>query len=448
MSVAIPKTVYTLLLAIGLAALIFMFSEQPYALRMGLSILTLIAVLWMTETFHVSITALLVPLLAVLSGIFDIKQALSQFAHPVIILFLGGFALATALHRQKLDQRIANSILRLARGRALIAAIMIFVATAFISMWISNTATAAMMLPLALGLLTQLDYDKHRHSYWFVLLGIAYSANIGGIGTLVGSPPNAIAAANTGISFLQWLKFGLPAVLLMFPLAMTVLYWRFRPQLDFCFDMQSSPEPLTGQQKLTLLVFVITVCGWLFSKYLSAWLGVEGDFDALVSLFAIVLLATLRLIRWQDLQTQTDWGVLILFGGGLTLSAILQTTGSSAFLGQLMLEGLQQAPLWIFLLVLTAFVVMLTEIASNTASSALLIPIFIGVAQHFEISPQLIAVLIAIAASCAFMLPVATPPNAIVYGSGLVPQQQMMRVGMMLNLLMTLLITALILFFV
>ena len=220
-----------------------------------------------------------------------------------------------------------------------------------------------------------------------------------------------------------------------------ILHWRFKPDLSFCFDCDSEFSAMTLQQRLTLFVFFITVCGWLFSSPLSALFGIEKDFDSMVAVFAIIQLAVLRLINWKDLQQGTDWGVLILFGGGLTLSAILQTTGASQFLGQLMIEGLAKAPLIVFLLALTGMVVMLTEVASNTASSALLIPLFIGVAQSFDMQPQLIAILIAIAASCAFMLPVATPPNAIVFGSGFVPQQQMMRVGLILNFIMTLLIS-------
>jgi len=435
------KTFYTLSLSIVLATLVFLLTEQAYELRIGLSLLTLIAILWMTETFHVSVTALLIPLLAMASGIFEPKQAFSQFSHPIIYLFLGGFALATALQKQKIDRRIASTIIVFARGRVRVAIFMIFISTAFISMWISNTATAAMMLPLALGLLSKLDYAKNKSSYWFVLLGIAYSANIGGIGTLVGSPPNAIAAANTGIGFAEWLQFGLPTVAIMFPLVIFVLFWFFKPDLNFNFSSDTELTHLTTQQWQTLLVFFITVCGWLFSKPLSAWIGIEKDFDSLVALFAIIQLAVLRLISWKDLQQSTDWGVLILFGGGLTLSAILQDTGVSQFLGQQMTTGLVHAPLLIFLLALTGMVVMLTEVTSNTASSALLIPVFMGVAQSFEMHPDLIAMLIAIAASCAFMLPVATPPNAIVFGSGLIPQKQMIRVGLILNLLMTLLIS-------
>lgn len=435
------KTLITLSLGLLLAFLTYSLNGQAEEIRLGLSILVFVAVLWMSETFHISVTALLVPVLAILFGLMDVKQALANFAHPVIFLFMGGFALATALHQQSIDKRIAQWVCRIARGRAHVAVWLIFGVTAFTSMWISNTATTAMMLPLALGLLTEIEYKTNRPLYWYVLLGVAYSANIGGIGTLVGSPPNAIAAANTGISFAEWLQFGLPMVAIMLPAIILVLHWRYRPRLDFEFSLDTDQSPFTLQQKLTLIVFLLTVCGWLFSAPLSKWLGVESQFDSMVAIGAIILLAALRLMSWKQFQDGTNWGVLILFGGGLTLSKLLQLSGASQFLGEWLISNLSGAPVYLFLLSLTLFVIMLTEVASNTASSALLIPIFIAVAPSFGVDSQLIAILIAMAASCAFMLPVATPPNAIVFGSGLLPQNQMMRTGLNLNLLMTLIIS-------
>jgi sodium-dependent dicarboxylate transporter 2/3/5 len=440
------KTFPTLILGIVLALLVYFFNEQTQQIRLGLSILAFIAVLWMTETFHVSVTAMLVPLLAIATGLMDVKQAFINFAHPVIFLFMGGFALAAALHQQKIDQRIAQWICFVARGRAHVAVWMIFGATAFISMWISNTATTAMMLPMALGLLSGTHYESNKSLYWYVLLGVAYSANVGGMGTLVGSPPNAIAAANTGIGFAQWLRFGIPIVVITLPIIVLLLHWKFRPKLDFSFAVVERHTPFTFRQKLTLLVFLVTVMGWLFSSQLASLLHIESQFDSVVAMFALVTLAALGLMDWKEFQGSTNWGVLILFGGGLTLSQLLQATGSSLYLSEWMIGHLLQAPTLLFLLALTLFVVFLTEVASNTASSALLIPIFIGVAPSFGISDQLIAILIALAASCAFMLPVATPPNAIVFGTGLLPQQQMLRTGIYLNLIMTLVIASVIYF--
>ena len=436
------RRLLTLLLALTVGSIIYWGLTLDPQLKVGLAILATITILWVTETFHITVTALLIPLLTVISGTFTVAESLVNFAHPIIFLFLGGFALAAALKSQGLDIRIALFVMRISRGHMKLGVILLFATTAFTSMWISNTATTAMMLPMALGLIATLPYEQNRRTYWFVLLGIAYSANIGGIGTLVGSPPNAIAAAAVGIDFAEWLKFGLPTVLLMFPLVVGVLWWVLRPNLSVLTESHASIEPMQREQWLTLLIFMITVLCWLMSRSLSELLDIKKGFDSMVAIGAIIALTAVKLVRWKDIEQSADWGVLLLFGGGLTLSALLKTTGTSLYLAESITALLEAAPLILFLLAVTTFVVMLTEVASNTASSALLVPIFVSIAGAMGLSPTIMAVLIAIAASCAFMLPVATPPNAIVFGSGYIPQRQMMRVGIVLNLIMSLLITS------
>ncbi|GAA3530757.1 DASS family sodium-coupled anion symporter [Zobellella aerophila] len=400
----------------------------------GLSLLIFIAVLWLTEAIHITITALMVPLLAAVLGILTTGAALGNFANPIIFLFLGGFALAAAMHSQGLDKLIANRILQLANGRLSIAVLLMFLTTAFLSMWISNTATAAMMLPLALGLLSCLDQHQHRATYVFVLLGIAYSASIGGIATLVGSPPNAIAAAEVGLSFSDWMALGLPITLLLLPVAIVILYLLFRPRLNQRVELQQEEMRWTGKRKITLAIFALTVALWIFSSPVSAALGGLSAFDTLVALLAIVLIGLSRVAEWQHIAKHTDWGVLLLFGGGLTLSSVLRDTGTSLFLANYLAELLADASPFVILLAITAFVVFLTELASNTASAALLVPVFAAVAESLGLTPVMVASVIAVAASCAFMLPVATPPNAIVFGSGLIRQGQMMKAGFVLNL--------------
>lgn len=400
----------------------------------GLSLLIFIAVLWLTEAVHITITALMVPLLATAMGIMGTGAALANFSNPIIFLFLGGFALAAAMHSQGLDKLIASRILQLANGRLSIAVLLMFLTAAFLSMWISNTATAAMMLPLALGLLSCLDQQQHRATYVFVLLGIAYSASIGGIATLVGSPPNAIAAAEVGLNFSDWLALGLPITLILLPLAITILYLLFRPRLDQQVELQQEDISWTGKRKITLAIFALTVFLWVFSTPVSAALGGLAAFDTLVALLAIVLIGLTRVAEWQHIAKHTDWGVLLLFGGGLTLSSVLRDTGTSLFLANFLANLLAHASPFVILLTITTFVVFLTELASNTASAALLVPVFAAVAESLGLTPVMVASVIAVAASCAFMLPVATPPNAIVFGSGLIHQQQMMKAGFVLNL--------------
>lgn len=422
------------LACVALAAVVHAAVPPPDALRAGLALFVLIGGLWMTQALHLSVTALLVPLLAVLAGLMNVRDALASFANPIIFLFLGGFALAAALQRHDLDRALAAAVLRAAGGRRTRAVLLLFALTAALSMWISNTATAAMMLPLALGLLHG-DEGVGPRERAFVLLGLAYSASIGGIGTLVGSPPNAIAAAQAGIDFAGWLRIGLPMVVLLGPLMVGVLWLVLRPRLAGA--MASAPTSAaiewTRERRLAVAIFALTALAWVGGAPLGRWLGVGGDIDSLVAIAAIVALVATGVLRWPDIEQRTEWGVLLLFGGGLALSQVMGSSGASRYLADQLVAALHAAPTLVLLLGVVTFVVFLTELVSNTASAALLVPIFIGVAGALGLPPTLMAAAIAVGASCAFMLPVATPPNAIVFGTGAVPAATMMRCGLALN---------------
>ncbi|MGB5802819.1 MAG: DASS family sodium-coupled anion symporter, partial [Vibrio anguillarum] len=262
----------------------------------------------------------------------------------------------------------------------------------------------------------------------------AYSASIGGIATIVGSPPNAIAAAEVGLSFTDWMKFGAPTAAIMLPIAITILYFALKPDLNGEFELNYEPVTWDKGKVVTLGIFALTVFCWIFSKPVNAMLGGFASFDTLVALGAIVLVNFARVVHWKDVEKTADWGVLLLFGGGICLSNVLKQTGTSVFLANELSALISHLGLFFIVFVIAVFVVFLTEFASNTASAALLIPVFASVAEAFGISPVILSVLIAIAASCAFMLPVATPPNAIVFASGHIKQSEMMRVGMMLNI--------------
>ncbi|WP_297481732.1 DASS family sodium-coupled anion symporter [uncultured Photobacterium sp.] len=407
----------------------------------GLSILFFVAVMWLTEALHVSITALLVPLLAVGFGVFDTSKALTSFSNPIIFLFLGGFALAAALHKQQLDQVIADKVLIAAKGRMSVAVIMLFGVTAVLSMWISNTATTAMMLPLVLGVLSKVNTKSNHKTYVFVLLGTAYCASIGGIATIVGSPPNAIAAAEVGLSFTEWMAFGVPVTIILLPLTVALLYITLKPDLNHQFELEHTPIQWSNGKLITMVIFIITVALWVFSKPINAFLGGYAKFDTLVALSAIIMLAVSRVVEWKDIKNSTDWGVLLLFGGGICLSNVLKVTGTSVFLATALSDMLHQAGLLLTILAVAIFVVFLTEFASNTASAALLVPVFATVAEALGVSPVVLSALIAISASCAFMLPVATPPNAIVFSTGYIKQSEMMRVGLYLNIVCIIFLT-------
>ncbi|SKC32417.1 Sodium-dependent dicarboxylate transporter SdcS [Photobacterium piscicola] len=407
----------------------------------GLSILFFVAVMWLTEAIHVSITALLIPLLAVGFGVFDTSKALTSFSNPIIFLFLGGFALAAALHKQQLDQVIADKVLIAAKGRMSVAVFMLFGVTAGLSMWISNTATTAMMLPLVLGVLSKVNTKSGHKTYVFVLLGTAYCASIGGIATIVGSPPNAIAAAEVGLSFTEWMAFGVPVTIILLPLTVTLLYIILKPDLNHQFELDHTPIQWSNGKLITMAIFMVTVALWIFSKPINTFLGGYAKFDTLVALSAIIMLAVSRVVEWKDIKNSTDWGVLLLFGGGICLSNILKVTGTSVFLATALSDMLHQAGLLLTILGVAIFVVFLTEFASNTASAALLVPVFATVAEALGVSPIVLSALIAISASCAFMLPVATPPNAIVFSTGYIKQSEMMRVGLYLNIVCIIFLT-------
>ncbi|ASA57955.1 SLC13 family permease [Vibrio gazogenes] len=414
---------------------------------LGISLLAFIAVLWLTEALHVTVTAVLVPVLSVLFGVFDTTTALSYFSNPIIYLFLGGFALAAAMHQQGLDKVVADKVLLMAKGRMSVAVFMLFIVTAVISMWISNTATTAMMLPLVLGILSKVDADKGHKTYVFVLLGIAYSASIGGIATVVGSPPNAIAAAQVGLTFTDWMKFGLPTTVVMLPVMIGILYLLLKPDLSGHFELNHEPVNWDKGKVVTLGIFALVVFFWIFSKPINAMLGGFKSFDTIIALSAIILVSFARVVHWKEIEKTADWGVLLLFGGGICLSNVLKQTGTSVFIAHELSSMISTLGiLWIVVIIAT-FVVFLTEFASNTASAALLIPVFASVAEAFGISPVLLSVLIAVAASCAFMLPVATPPNAIVFASGHIKQSEMMRAGIYLNIACIILLTLIAVYF-
>ncbi len=449
------------LVATAVAAAFAVYWLLPYKdstpngviINKGMALLTFVAVLWLTEAVHITVTALLVPVLAMLIGMpmkdpktgemvaMSMEKAMSGFSDPIIFLFFGGFALATALHIQKIDQKIATWLVGLAGGHMGRAVVMLCVVTALLSMWISNTATAAMMLPLALGVFSSLDPEKDRPTFVFVLLGIAYSASIGGLGTVVGSPPNGIAARALKLDFYGWMKIGLPMMLCIFPLMLIVLYWTLKPKLNRKVELSLEPIPWNPTRVATMALFVATALCWMFSKKIGLALGVKSP-DSWIALVAAASIVILGLATWKEIAVNTDWGVLLLFGGGLTLSAILSDSQVFKYVGQDVAGLIGSAPPIVIIAVLAVFIILLTEFTSNTASAALLVPVFAQIAPALRMPPEALVLLIGIGSSCAFMLPVATPPNAVVFGTGLIKQSEMMKAGVGLGLMCVALLVA------
>ena len=414
------------------------FSAQE---NRGLALLIFIGILWLTEAFNITVTSLMVPVVAIGLGLINTQKALAPFSTPIIYMFFGGFVVAAVLQIQNLDKIIANYIIRLAKGNLKLSITYLFTATTFLSMWINNTAVAAMMLPLTMGMLKGINAEKNHRLYAFVLLGMAFSASIGGIGTLVGSAPNAILASQIQVTFTEWLGYGFPVMVLLVPSMIFSLWVILRP--DFSVDFNPSLEKVSFNRKniITLLIFIGMAIMLLFSSLLNPWISAFlelpkkiENFDTVIALCVVIFICISGVATWKEIQERVEWGVLVLFGGGLTLSIVMKDSGASKIMADSIVQFVQTKPLWVLCFVMTAFIIFLTEFTSNTASAALIMPIVISVAQSMNLPPIAFAAIIACGASCAFMLPIATPPNAIVFATGNVKQLDMAKVGLILNL--------------
>lgn len=398
----------------------------------GITILLFIGGLWISELIPLAVTALLVPLLALFTHTFEIKESLSHFSNPIIFVFVGGFALATVLKEHDIDKWLAAKVISLSHGKPWRAVIAFFLTTSFLSMWMSNTATTAMLLPIAISLVDK----KYPRAQILIVLGTAYSANIGGLATLIGSPPNLIAAAALDIDFLTWLKFGLPVTIILSPVVIFVLKITIKPEKDFKLIAVSYESiEWTNKKSQVVAFFFVIVALWILSKPISNLFNYK-NFDTAVALGATAFAPIFGLTSWQKLEKHINWGILILFGGGLCLSAILSATGTSALIATSILGGFAANNGLLIILAAICFMIFLTEISSNTGSAAILVPIMMEVATQFDdvyVFPMIMA--IGISANCAFMLPVATPPNALAYSTNLISMKQMIKTGVLLNII-------------
>lgn len=431
------------------------------------------AIWWSTEAVPVAVTALLPLILFAPLGVSDMREAAAPYANPTIFLFMGGFIMALALERCDLHRRIALAVVDKVgtNGRQLVGGFM-FVC-ALLSMWMTNTSTTMMLLPIVLSIAAVISdnvqdlTDESRKNFKIaMLLGLAYSASIGGLATLIGTPPNALLmgfmAENYGIeiSFARWMMVGVPLSFIMLPIA-----WLLLTRYLFRFDVPESDAvkahlhglrqemgKMSTPQRRVAWIFSGLVLSWMFRKPVTEALNISGVTDAGIVLTAALLLFVLpsgdaknpRLMTWEYI-TRLPWGVLILFGGGLSLAAAVSGSGLALWLGE------QLAPLnaWgIAALVVAsvALVIFLTELTSNLATTATLLPVMGAIAVQAGLPPIMLTVPITIAASCAFMLPVATPPNAIVFSTGDISIPQMARAGIALNLIGIVLVSIIALF--
>jgi sodium-dependent dicarboxylate transporter 2/3/5 len=444
-----------LLLFVGLLLLPVPEGLSPEAWRTA-AITALMATWWVTEAIPIYGTALLPIVLFPLLGVRGITAATAPYANPVIFLFLGGFLLAVAIQRWNLHRRIALWIVRLTGVGPNSIVFGILLAAGFLSMWVSNTATAILMLPIALSLLEFVASEppeRRRNFERVLLLGIAYACNLGGIGTLIGTPPNALLAGfmqesyGYEISFFQWMTVGIPFVVVTLPvmyLVLTRILYPIRIRelpggRDYLQQELQRLGPLSPQEKRVAVLFVLTALAWILRPVFAPALPLLSDAGIAIATGILLFLLPSgnpdhpQLLSWED-TARVPWGVLLLFGGGLSMAGSINETGLAAALGD-SLAGLGALPTALLLLAVVTLMVFLTEVTSNTASTAAFLPILASLAVGIGENPLLLAAPAALAASCAFMLPVATPPNAIVYGAGRIRIPDMTRAGLLLHAL-------------
>ena len=430
-----------------------------------------IAVWWITEAVPIAITSLLPVVLFPLTGGMELAKTTASFGHRYIFLYIGGFILAIAIERWNLHKRIALNIIQLIGTNVKNVILGFMVATAFLSMWISNTASSVMMLPIGMSIISQLmDNPKtveneNQNFGKALMLAIAYSASIGGIATLIGTPPNLVLATivqetyGIEITFSKWFMFGLPISLILLAIC-----WKYLTEIAFTFKQKKFPGgrneinkqlkslgKLSYEEKMVLLIFVGTAFAWITRSFLLQKLIPNLD-DTIIAVIAGILLFILpasksknrKLINWEE-AVKLPWGILLLMGGGLALAQGFKTSGLAEWIGG-QLTLLEGASIFILLLFLIALVNFLTEITSNLATTAMILPILAPLSLVLDVNPFILMVGATVAASCAFMLPVATPPNAVVFGSGYLRIPDMAKTGVWMNLFSIIFLTIIVYF--
>lgn len=446
---SMSKASWFLILALVLSALTYslaVWSATPQNQAFALAVTVMCAVMWITEALPIPVTSLLPLTLLPMLGVMTTKEAAAAYGHPLILLLLGGFILAMALERNQVHRRLAINMLAaigMSSERRIVIGFMITAAA--LSMWISNTATTLMLVAIARAVIEQI---RRKEFATTLLLGIAYAASVGGIGTPIGSPPNLIMIAvfrdtfDIEISFLQWMTWGVPVVLLCIPAIALRLTYKLKgkkitaelPKLD----------PMNTGERRVLAVFVLVAVLWLTRR--DPWggwselFGIPGASDTGIAILGAILMfivprgdgSSEKLLDWATAE-KIPWGILLLFGGGIAIAESFAATGLTTTVGGQIAQLTSLNPL-IMILILCLIVTFVTEVTSNTATTNLLMPILAASAIATGIDGRLLMVPAAVSASCAFMLPVATAPNAIIFGTGNIKMSRMIREGFVLNI--------------
>jgi len=455
-----------------LAIMIFVDAEGlSFEAKCILASTAWMAVWWVTECVPISVTALLPIVLFPLTGGMDLATTTAAYGHKLVFLFVGGFLIALAIEKWHLHKRLALNIIRVTGSNKSRVILGFMLATAFLSMWISNTATSIMILPVGLAIISQLKDDPktlENENEVFgksLMIAIAYSASIGGMATLIGTPPNMVLAGvveesyGIKLNMFDWMKFGVPLSSFLL-----IICWLYLTKIAFKFkneEFSAGKEEILRQiNKLgrfsneeikVLIVFTLTALGWIFRGSIETIFPMIDD--TIIAIFFAVTLFIIptknhktntTLLVWND-TVKLPWGILILFGVGMAIASAFGKSGLALWIADL-LQNLNDVSLFLIILIIVTSINLLTEVTSNMATTAMLLPVLVTIALAIEVHPYFLLVSATLAASCAFMLPISTPPNAVVFGSGFLKIEDMFKKGIWMNLISIITITLVVYF--
>ena len=463
---------------LGLISFIFiLIIQNPIGLstegRLTLAVFSLMGIWWAFEALPLQVTALMPLVLFPLLGVVEIGLISKEYMNKVQFLFAGGFIIAIAIQKWGLHKRVALNILRLSglNANGIVASFML--ASALLSMWVMNTSTAIMLLPVAISVIKvitdtvkEIDDNQSYNFQLCLLLGIAYSASLGGIATPIGTSPNGVLIQfagdnfNKDIGFANWIAFGLPVTIILGPLVWYLLT-KFIYPVNFKASINAKAEletmlselgAMTNEEKKVVIVFTFTAFCWIFRQVLDDLPGLSLLDDSVIAMIGGLSLFFInrkgkkeKLLNWEDAQNGFPWGLIFLFGGGMALAYVVNDSGLALWLASLIPS---QTYFFIVLFIVITMVILLTELTSNLTTTVTFLPVVASVGLNLGIDPMLLILPLTLSASCAFMLPVATPPNSIVYASGLIPIQKMVKAGIIINLLSIIFLFVLAYFFI
>ena len=454
--------------------ILFFFNPEGlnYEAKCILASTAWMAVWWITECVPIAVTALLPIVLFPVTGGLDLQSTTASYGHKLVFLFVGGFIIALAIEKWNLHKRFALNIIRITGSKKSKVILGFMIATAFLSMWISNTATSIMILPVGLAIIAQLKDDPNtieNENLVFgksLMIAIAYSASIGGMATLIGTPPNMIFAGvveqsyGVKISMFDWMKFGIPI-----SASLLIICWLYLTKVAYKFPNEEFLEgrkEILNQIKLlgkfsyeesrVLIVFALTAIAWISRGYLETIIPTIDDTIIAISFAVILFIIPTKknsvdktLLVWKD-TVKLPWGILLLFGGGMAIASAFTKSGLSLWIADL-LKNLDGIPLILVILAIVTTINLLTELTSNMATTAMLLPVLVTIALAINVHPYFLLISATLAASCAFMLPTATAPNAVVFSSGLLKIEDMFKKGIWMNIISIIIITLIVYYF-